>query len=77
LSQSANQRACGSASACPAIVVVLWDNSTNLSGSPYLSASVWPVADRSKQYAGNQTVTVGGISLNIDEDWVTSAVATG
>jgi hypothetical protein len=35
------------------------------------------VADRSKQYAGNQNVSVGGISLNIDEDWVASAVATG
>jgi len=60
-----------------ALWFALWDNSTNLSGSPYLSASVWPVADRSKQYAGNQTVRVGGISLNIDEDWVASAVATG
>jgi hypothetical protein len=60
-----------------ALWFALWDNSTNLSGSPYLSGSVWPVADRSKQYAGNQTVTVGGISLNIDEDWVASAVATG
>jgi hypothetical protein len=48
-----------------------------LSGAPYLNTSVWPVADRSKQYAGNQNVSVGGISLNIDEDWVASAVATG
>jgi hypothetical protein len=38
---------------------------------------VWPVPDRSKQYAGDQTVTVGGISLNIDEDWVAGPVATG
>ena len=48
-----------------------------MSGSPYLNASVWPVADRSKQYEGNQTVSVGGISLNIDADWVASAVASG
>jgi len=60
-----------------ALWFALWDNSTNLSGSPYLSASVWPVPDRSKQYAGDQTVTVGGISLNIDEDWVAGPVATG
>jgi len=60
-----------------AIWFAFWDNSTNLSGSPYLNASVWPAADRSKQYAGNQDVSVGGISLNIDEDWVASAVATG
>jgi len=60
-----------------AIWFAFWDNSTNLSGSPYLNASVWPVADRSKQYEGNQNVSVGGISLNIDADWVASAVATG
>jgi Domain of unknown function (DUF1906) len=60
-----------------AIWFAFWDNSTNMSGSPYLNASVWPVADRSKQYAGNQNVSVGGISLNIDQDWVASAVATG
>jgi hypothetical protein len=60
-----------------AIWLALWDNSTDMSGSPYLNASVWPVADRSKQYEGNQTVSVGGISLNIDADWVASAVASG
>jgi hypothetical protein len=60
-----------------AIWFAFWDNSTDLSGLPYLNASVWPVPDRSKQYAGSQTVTVGGISLNIDEDWVASAVAAG
>jgi outer membrane biosynthesis protein TonB len=75
--QSTNEIA-GHALAQPqAIWLALWDNSTNLSGSPYLNASVWPVADRSKQYAGNQNVSVGGISLNIDEDWVDSAVAAG
>ena len=58
-----------------AIWFALWNNSANMTGSPYMSASVWPVADRSKQYAGNQTVKVGGISLSIDEDLVASAVA--
>jgi len=38
---------------------------------------VWPVASRSKQYQGNRTVKVGGISLDIDSDWVASAVAHG
>jgi hypothetical protein len=37
----------------------------------------WPVASRSKQYAGNRTVKVGGIFLNIDADWVASSVARG
>jgi len=55
----------------------LWDNATNLTGSPYMNSSVWPQSSRSKQYAGNQTVAVGGISLNIDADLVHSAVARG
>jgi hypothetical protein len=42
-----------------------------------MSSVVWPAASRSKQYAGNRTVTVGGISLSIDADLVASAVARG
>jgi hypothetical protein len=42
-----------------------------------MSTAVWPVANRSKQYAGNRVVSVGGISLDIDGDWVASAVARG
>jgi Domain of unknown function (DUF1906) len=60
-----------------AIWFALWDNATNLTGSPYMNSSVWPQTSRSKQYAGNQTVAVGGISLNIDADLVDSAVAGG
>jgi hypothetical protein len=44
-------------------------------GAPYLTSAVWPVASRSKQYAGNRVVKVGGIALNIDADRVASAVA--
>ena len=46
-----------------------------MTGAPYMTSAVWPVASRSKQYAGNRMVKVGGISLNIDADWVASAVA--
>jgi hypothetical protein len=60
-----------------AIWFALWDNANNLTGSPYLSSAVWPLADRSKQFAGNQNVTVGGIALSIDADLVHSAVAKG
>ena len=52
-----------------------WDNGNSKTGSPYMTSAVWPVASRSKQYAGNRVVKVGGISLNIDADWVASAVA--
>jgi Domain of unknown function (DUF1906) len=60
-----------------AIWFALWDNANNLTGSPYMTPSVWPAADRSKQYAGNQTVTVGGISLSIDADWVNGPAVRG
>ena len=58
-----------------AIWFALWDNGNSMTGSPYMTSAVWPVARRSKQYAGNRVVKVGGISLNIDADWVASAVA--
>jgi len=60
-----------------AIWFALWDNANSMTGAPYMTSAVWPVANRSKQYAGNRTVKVGGISLNIDADWVASAVARG
>ena len=60
-----------------AVWFALWDNANNLTGTPYMTSAVWPVASRSKQYAGNRAVTVGGISLDIDADWVASAVARG
>jgi len=60
-----------------AIWFALWDNGNSMTGAPYMTSAVWPVASRSKQYAGNRTVKVGGISLSIDADWVASAVARG
>ena len=60
-----------------AVWFALWDNATNLTGAPYMTSAVWPVASRSKQYAGNRAVTVGGFSLNIDADWVAGRVARG
>jgi hypothetical protein len=60
-----------------AIWFALWDNANDLTGSPYMNSSVWSVAARSKQYAGNQTVKVRGYTLNIDADWVNSPVARG
>jgi len=41
------------------------------------AASAGASSGRSKQYVGNRTVTVGGISLSIDADLVASAVARG
>jgi len=60
-----------------AVWVALWDNQNTLTGAPFMSTLTWPVAERSKQYAGNRVVKVGGYSLQIDSDWVASAVARG
>jgi hypothetical protein len=60
-----------------AIWFALWDNANNLTGSPYMTSSTWPVSDRSKQYEGNVVVKVGGIPLEIDADWVNGPVARG
>ena len=31
-----------------------------MTGAPYMSTAVWPLANRSKQYAGNRVISVGG-----------------
>ena len=62
---------------CRTAVLTFLDAWTRQLKAPYMTSAVWPVASRSKQYAGNRTVKVGGISLNIDADWVASAVARG
>jgi hypothetical protein len=55
-----------------AIWIALWDDNPSLSDGN-LS---WPPSERSKQYAGNVTATVGGITLYIDKDIVGGPVAT-
>jgi hypothetical protein len=58
----------------PANWIALWDNAADLDGTPYVTSAVWPNASRSKQYQGNKTVKVGGISLQIDADMVAGPV---
>jgi hypothetical protein len=60
-----------------AVWIALWDNAADLDGTPYVTSALWPSASRSKQYQGNKTVKVGGISLMIDADMVASAVVRG
>jgi Domain of unknown function (DUF1906) len=52
----------------------LWDNHSNLTGTPYLPATRW-AADRVKQYSGNTTQRVGGYTLHIDADRIGGAVS--
>jgi hypothetical protein len=54
-----------------AIWIALWDDVPSLADG----SLAWPLADRSKQYAGNANVTVGGVTQNIDEDFVGGPLA--
>ena len=54
-----------------AIWIALWDGIPSLNGDRL----AWPLTERSKQYSGNVTATVGGITLNIDKDIVGGPVA--
>jgi hypothetical protein len=54
-----------------AVWIALWDNNATLQDGTLQ----WPLTDRSKQYVGNVNVTIGGITLNIDKDFVGGPVA--
>jgi hypothetical protein len=58
-----------------AIWFALWDNASDLNGTPYLPAGIWPSLHRSKQFVGSHWVKVRHIGLDIDSDLVNSAVA--
>jgi hypothetical protein len=54
-----------------AVWIALWDNVASLNDGTL----TWPPPDRSKQYSGNVNATVGGITLNIDRDFVGGPLA--
>jgi hypothetical protein len=54
-----------------ALWIALWDNNPTLSDG----SLNWALDERSKQYWGNTTGTVGGITLNIDNDIVGGPLA--
>jgi hypothetical protein len=54
-----------------AIWIALWDGVAALNQG----GLAWPLNEQSKQYSGNATVTIGGITLSIDRDIVDGPVA--
>jgi hypothetical protein len=58
-----------------AIWFALWDNASDLDGTPYLPRGMWPGLHRSKQFVGSHWVKVRRIAMDIDSDLVNSAVA--
>lgn len=52
-----------------------WDGKANLRSS-YLSDDGWVPGNRIKQYRGDHTETWGGVSINIDSNWMALGNAT-
>jgi Domain of unknown function (DUF1906) len=52
-----------------AIYDALWNGSRNVSDGVY-GASSWPASRRLHQYAGNVTQTFGGVTLDVDKDYL-------
>ncbi len=53
-----------------------WNNQKN-TADPQLPASGWALHQRIHQYAGGHNETYGGITINIDNDYVDAATASG
>ncbi|HEX7084134.1 MAG TPA: DUF1906 domain-containing protein [Gaiellaceae bacterium] len=51
-----------------------WDGRATVFGDPYVSDSLWPDHQRIRQYKGGHKETWGGVTLNVDNDYVDSAV---
>jgi hypothetical protein len=49
-----------------AVWIALWDGQKSLNDGNL----IWPDADRAKQYQGPENRTIGGVTLNIDSDYV-------
>jgi hypothetical protein len=54
-----------------AIWIAWWNNVASLSDGTL----TWPLTARAKQYSGNVNQTIGGITLNIDQDFVGGPLA--
>jgi len=52
------------------------DQSTSLTGWAGITNTSWAVHQRAKQYIGGHNETYGGVTINIDNDYVDAPVAT-
>jgi hypothetical protein len=54
-----------------------WNGVEDVFGDPYVSDSLWPDHQRVHQYKGGHRETWGGVTINIDSDYVDGAVVGG
>jgi Domain of unknown function (DUF1906) len=50
-------------------------NGLHTTSDPYVPSSAWPSHQRLHQYSGGQNVTYGGVTINIDGDYLDGATA--
>jgi Domain of unknown function (DUF1906) len=60
-----------------AIWIANWNGVEGVFGDPYVSDSIWANHQRVHQYKGGHKETWGGVTINIDSDYVDGAVVTG
>jgi hypothetical protein len=53
-----------------------WNAKESVFGDPYVSDSLWPNHQRLHQYKGGHRETWGGVTLNIDSDYLDGAIAS-
>jgi Domain of unknown function (DUF1906) len=60
-----------------AIWIANWNGVEDVFGDPYVSDSIWANHQRVHQYRGGHKETWGGVSINIDNNYVDGVVVTG
>lgn len=53
-----------------------WNGNPSVFGDPYVSDALWPNHQRIHQYKGGHKETFGGVTINIDNDFVDAAVVS-
>ncbi len=53
-----------------------WNGKESVFGDPYVSDTLWPNHQRLHQYKGGHKETWGGVTLNIDSDYLDGAIAS-
>ena len=56
------------------IWIANWNGVEGVFGDPYVSDSLWPNHQRVHQYKGGHNETWGGVTINIDSNYVDGAV---
>jgi hypothetical protein len=59
-----------------AVWIADWNGKASVFGDPYVSDALWPNHQRIHQYKGGHKETWGGVTINVDSDYVDAPVVT-